>query len=123
MPDNQLPSPDWADKSSSKKKLFIGAGIASSLLIVLLIIGFITSSDRSDSIAAVTPDDQNDVNVINQDGEVDPDNSNQMAEESDATQNTEGQQTNIDSTTQETPAEQGTHDPHCLLYTSDAADE
>ena len=111
LPDNQLPSPDWADKSSSKKKLFIGAGIASSLLIVLLIIGFIASSDRSDSIAAVTPDDQNDVNVINQDEAVDPDNSNQMAEESDATQNTEGQQTNIDSTTQETPAEQGTHDP------------
>jgi len=111
LPDNQLPSPDWADKSSSKKKLFLGAGIASSLLIVLLIIGFIASSDRSDSIAAVTPDDQNDVNVINQDEEVDPDNSNQMAEESNATQNTEGQQTNIDSTTQENPAEQGTHDP------------
>ena len=111
LPDNLLPTPDWADKSNSKKKLFIGAGIVSSLLIVLLIISFIASSDDAHSIAAVTPDDQNDVNVINHDEEVDADNSDQLAEDSDLDQNTDGQQTDIDSTTQENLAERGTHDP------------
>ena len=111
LPDYLLPTPDWADKSNSKKKLFIGVGIASSLLICLLIISFISSSDDADSIAAVTPDNQNDVNVINQDEEVDTNNSDLLAEDSDVNQNTDHQQTDIDSTTQENPAEQGTQDP------------
>ena len=111
LPDYLLPTPDWADKSNSKKKLFIGVGIATSLLICLLIISFISSSDDADSIAAVTPDNQNDVNVINQDEEVDTNNSDLLAEDSDVNQNTDHQQTDIDSTTQENPAEQGTQDP------------
>jgi len=116
LPDNLLPAPDWADKSNSKKKLFIGVGIVSSLLIVLLIISYISSSDDADSIAAVTPDDQNDVNVINQDEEVDTDNSDLLAEDSDVNPTTDHQQTDIDSTTQENPAEQGTQDPQVTTH-------
>lgn len=112
VPDDLLPTPDWADKSSGKKKLYIGAGIAGGLLITLLIVGFIASSDDSDSIAAINPNAQNDANTINEVDNGNSDTSVETTEETDITQNqnTDDQQADIDSTTQESPAEQGTQD-------------